>query len=91
MMGFYSFFPLLWVYLVMTINFEMRVSLDGVVAAVSLTGGASSRVRGINPIEVKCVAPVMVGGPKYQIGIANDKFGNTTMGRTCCDTKIVGG
>ena len=58
---------------------------------VSLIGGASLGVRGVNPIEVMPVLPDMAGGTKYQNRIVKDMFGNTTVSKTCCDTKPGGG
>ena len=91
MMRFSTFFPFLLVFLVVTIVLVMGFILDGMVVTISLTGEASSGVRGINPVEVMPVTPVVVGGTKYQTGIAKDMFGNTTVAKTCCDTKLGGG
>ena len=91
MVGFSTFFPLLLVFLVITISFSMGISFEGIFVIVSLIDGASLGSRGINPLEVMFVAPVMVGETKNQNRIEKDTFRNTTIAKTCCDTKPDGG
>ena len=42
---------------------------------------------GVIPVDVMPRAPTMVGGTRYQTGIANDMFGNVTIAKTYCNTK----
>ena len=91
MMGFFIFFPSLGFFLVDLTGFAIRVFVIGMAKVVSLTSGASLGVRGVNPVTVMPKPSIMVGGTKYQTSIAYDIFGNTTISKTCCDTKPVGG
>ena len=91
MMVFSIFFHFLWVFLVAITGFAIGISLNGMVVVVSLTGGASSGVRGVSPIEVMFVLPDMACETKYQTGIAKDMFGNIIVVKNCCDTKLGGG
>ena len=90
-MVFSIFFPFLWVFLVAITGFATGFSLNGMAVVVSLTGGASSGVRGVNPVEVMFVLPDMACDTKYQTGIVKDMFGNIIVVKTFCDTKPGGG
>ena len=91
MMVFSIFFHFLWVFLVAITGFAIGISLNGMVVVVSLTGGNSLGVRGVNPVEVMPVLSDIVGGTKYQTIIVKDMFSNATVAKTCCDTKPGGG
>ena len=91
MVGVTIFFPLYSVFLAVITSFAMGISFARVVSIVSWMGGASLGVRGFNPMAVTLVAPILVGRMRYQTGIANDTFGNTSVAKTYWETKLARG
>ena len=85
------FFPLFVVFLAMITGFVMGTSFAGVVSTVSWVGWGSMGLRGFNPVAVMLVAPVQKGGMRYKTRNANDMLGNTSVAKTCWETKPAGG
>ena len=91
MAGVTIFFPLFAVFLAVITGFAMGTSFAGAVSIVSWVGWGSSGLRGFNPMAVTLVAPIQEGGTRYQTRNSNDMLGNTSVAKTCWETKPGGG
>ena len=91
MVGVTTLLPFLALFLVVVTGFAMGISLTGTVSTAAWVGWGSSRPRDFNTKAVMLVVLVPGGGTRYQIGNVNDLLGNTSVAKTCWETKPAGG